>query len=117
MARLLDDLGRAAAKHPETRQLGLMYHRDDSAEADSALQDLRTAVATWLGRAVRRGLALGLVREDIPADLAVELTVAVLGVLDRWAVDRALHSPGGSDAARLSLTLIQNLIATQDEAR
>ena len=111
MARLLDDLGRAAAEHPETRQLGLMYHRDDSAETDSALQVLRTDVANWLNQAVRRGLTLGLVRRDIPADLAVELTVAVLSVLDRWAVDRALHSPGGSDAARLSLSLIQNLIA------
>ena len=111
MARLLDDLGRSAAEHPETRQLGLMYHRDDSAETDSALQSLRTDVANWLNHAVRRGLTLGLVRRDIPADLAVELTVAVLSVLDRWAVDRALHSPGGNDAARLSLPLIQNLIA------
>ncbi len=111
MARLLDQLGRAAATHPETRQLGIMYHRDDSVDADSALQRLRTEVADWLGCAVRRGLALGLVRTDIPAELAVELTTAVLSVLDRWAVDQALHSPGGSDAARLSLTLIQDLIA------
>ena len=116
MARLLDDLGRVAAEHPETRQLGLMYHRDDSAETDSALQGLRTDVANWLGRAVRRGLTLGLVRNDIPADLAVELTIAVLSVLDRWALDGALQSPGSSDAARLSLTLIQDLIATRDKA-
>jgi AcrR family transcriptional regulator len=114
MARLLDDLGRAAADHPETRQLGLMYHRDESAETDSALLALRTDVADWLNQAVRRGLALGLVRQDIPADLAVELTGAVLNVLDRWAVDRALHSPGGSDAARLSLTLIKDLIGAPD---
>lgn len=117
MARLLDELDRAAKEHPETRQLGLMYHRDDSAETDSALQSLRTDVADWLNRAVRRGLTLGLVRGDIPADLAVELTVSVLSVLDRWAVDRGLHSPGGSDAARLSLTLIQDLIAAPGQER
>lgn len=111
MQRLLDDLGRAAGRHPETRQLGIMYHRDDSAEADSALQALRTEVAEWLTRAVRRGLALGLVRPDLPADLVVELTLAVLGVLDRWALDRALHSPGGPDAGRESLALIRALIA------
>lgn len=115
MARLLDDLGRAAAEHPETRSLGLMYHRDDSAEPDSALQGLRTDVADWLHRAMRQGLTLGLIRTDIPADLVVKLTVAVLGVLDRWALDRSLHSPGGADAGRLSLTLIENLIAAQDE--
>jgi len=111
MARLVDELGRSAARHPETRPLGVMYHRDDSADTDSALQRLRTDVADWLARAVRRGLTLGLVRDDIPAELAVELVIAVLSVPDRWAVDRALHAPGGSDAARLSLTLIQGLIA------
>ncbi len=117
MARLLDDLARAAADHPETRQLGLMYHRDDSAPTDSALHALRTEVAGWLTQAVRRGLTLGLVRHDIPADLVVELTVAVLRVLDRWALDRALHSPAGPDAGRLSLTLIQDLIAARDTTR
>lgn len=113
MARLIDDLGRSGEGHPETRLLGLMYHRDDSAEPGSALQSLRADVADWLDRAVHRGLDLGLVRRDIPADLAVELTAAVLSVLDRWAVDRALNSPSGDDAARLSLTLIQDLIAAQ----
>ncbi|QDP97179.1 TetR/AcrR family transcriptional regulator [Microlunatus elymi] len=119
MAEILDQLARAASEHPETRNLGLMYHRDDSADPDSALQKLRTDVADWLNRAVRRGLALGLVRRDIPADLVVELTIAVLGVLDRWALDRALNAPGGSDAGRLSLTLIQDLIAArgQDKTR
>lgn len=111
MAQLVDDLGRTASAHPETRQLGLMYHRDDSAPSDSALQRLRTDVAEWLSRAVHRGLDLGLVRTDIPTELAVELATAVLGVLDRWALDSALHSPGGTDAARLSLTLIRDLIA------
>lgn len=116
MERLLDDLGRAASEHPETRSLGLMYHRDDSADPDSALQSLRTEVANWLNHAVHRGLVLELVRRDIPPDLVVELTVAVLGVLDRWALDRALHSPGGSDAGRLSLTLIESLIADPGHA-
>jgi len=111
MARLLGELGKAAETHPETRSLGVMYHRDDTAEADSALQTLRADVNGWLARAVRRGLDLGLVRADIPAELAVELTIAVLSVLDRWAVDHALHSPGGPDAGDLSLSLIRNLIA------
>ncbi|MGH3493779.1 MAG: hypothetical protein ACRDQ1_11145, partial [Sciscionella sp.] len=105
-----------ASEHPETRSLGLMYHRDDSADPDSALQSLRTDVANWLNRAVHRGLSLGLVRRDIPPDLVVELTVAVLGVLDRWALDRALHAPGGSDAGRVSLTLIESLIAAPGHA-
>lgn len=111
MTRLLDDLGRAASEHPETRSLGLMYHRDDTADPGSALQRLRTEVNEWLNQAVRRGLGLGLIRQDIPPDLVVELTVAVLGVLDRWALDRTAHSPVGPDAGRTSLSLIQGLIA------
>jgi len=114
MARLVDSLARTAAAHPETRQLGVMYHRDNSAPPDSALQALREDVVAWLDGALRRGLDLDLVRRDIPAELAGELTVTVLRVLDRWAVDRALHSPGGKDAARLSLRLIQDLIGARE---
>lgn len=115
MTRLVDDLGRTAAEFPEVRQIGLMYHRDDSAPDECALQQLRTDVADWLGRAVRRGLELGLVRSDLPAALAVELATSVLGVLDRWTLERGLHSPDGTDAARLSLTLIRDLIEARDE--
>ncbi|HMM81809.1 MAG TPA: TetR/AcrR family transcriptional regulator [Terrimesophilobacter sp.] len=111
MAQLLNELRRTASEHPETRYLGIMYHRDDSADPDSALQRMRTDVVNWLSRAVHRGIALGLVRRDISPDLVVELTVAVLDVLDRWAVDNALHAPGGRDAGRLSLALVQSLIA------
>lgn len=117
MAQLLDDLSRTATAHPETRELGLMYHRDDSVESDSALHRLRTDVACWLSRALHRGVALRLVRQDIPTDLAVELTATVLSVLDRWALDRAMHSPAGPDAGQLSLTLIQDLIAAHDTRR
>lgn len=113
MGGLVDRLGSTAAAHPETRQLGLMYHRDKSVEPDCALQGLRDDVADWLGRAIHRGLALGVVRDDIPADLAVGLATSVLGVLDRWNLDRDLHSPDATDAGRLSLTLIQDLLATR----
>lgn len=111
MTRLVDSLGRTAQDHPEVRQLGLMYHRDDSAPAGCALQQLRADVTQWLDAAVRRGIDLGLVRSDIPADLAVELATAVLGVLDRWALSRATQSPGVPDTGRLSLTLIRDLVA------
>lgn len=111
MAALLEELARNAARQPETRHLGLMYHRDDSAPPDGALARLRADVADWLASAVRKGLALGLIRDDVPAELLVRLTVTVLDVLDRWALDRSLHSPGGPDASRLSLSLIHDLIA------
>lgn len=113
MTRLVGSLADTADRHPEVRHLGLMYHRDDTAEPDGALQALRDDVAAWLNTALRHGLDLGLVRQDIPADLAVELTVTVLGVLDRWAMDRAAEAPGGQQAGRLSLRLVQDLIGKQ----
>lgn len=116
MAGLLDDLARAAHRHPETRQLGLMFHGDDTAETDSALGRLRAGVTAWLTHAVRRGLALGLIRRDVPADLVVDLTGTVLGVLDRWALDGSMHSPAGPDAGRLSLRIVYDLIAVHDPA-
>lgn len=115
MARLLDGLAHNAAKHPQTRHLGLMYHRDDSAPNDGALAGLRTDVADWLAAVVRKGVELGQVRRDVPAELLVQLTVAVLGVLDRWALDRSLHSPAGPDAGRLSIHLVRDLIGTRGD--
>lgn len=110
MARLLDELGNAARLHPETRGLGLMYHRDDSSPADSELRRFRGQTEGWLAQAVQRGVDLGVLRRDLTVDMLLELTVAVLGVLDRSALERSAHSPGGPEAGRLSLGLVRDLI-------
>lgn len=109
MADLLDALGRAARRHPETWHLGEMFHAPTSAD-DGSLQELREQVERWLRRAITHGRKVGIVRDDLPEKLLVELTLAVLQTLDRWAVRHKLHSPGGPGAPSLPIQLVRDLI-------
>lgn len=116
MADLLDTLGRAARRHPETCHLGEMFHGPAS-EDDGRLQELRGQVEHWLCRAIAHGRKVGAVRDDLPEKLLVEVTLAVLQTLDRWAVRHKLHSPGGPGAPSLSIQLVRSLIEQRaDEA-
>lgn len=108
MAELVDALGRAAERHPETRYLGEMFHGSPGAD-DGTLQDLRGQVEQWLRRAVIHGRDVGVVRDDLPEELLIELTLGVLRTLDRWAVRHGSHSPGGPGAGR-SVQLVRDLI-------
>lgn len=109
MTALLDGLGRAAKRRPETWLLGEMFHHPASAD-DGALRQLRDEVEGWLGRAIVRGRRIEVVRDDISEELLIELTVAVLQTLDRWAVRHRLHSPGGPGSPDTALRLVRDLI-------
>lgn len=109
MADLLDALGRAARRHPETWYLGEMFHAAPS-EDDGRLQELRGQVEHWLRRAIAHGRKIGVVRDDLPERLLSDLTLAVLQTLDRWAVRHKLHSPGGPSAPSLPVQLVRDLI-------
>lgn len=116
MAELLTALGQAATRSPETWFLGEMFHRDTAPDQESQLQALRDRFARWIARAVARGRAIGVVRDDVPEELITELTVAVLQTLDRWAVRHRMHSPGGPQAAELSLEIVRDVIERRDHA-
>jgi AcrR family transcriptional regulator len=109
MADLLDALGRAARRHPETWYLGQMFHAPTS-EHDGCLQELREQVENWLRRAIAHGRKVGVVRDDLPEPLVTELTLAVLQTLDRWAVRRKLHSPGGPGTPHVAVRVVRDLI-------
>jgi AcrR family transcriptional regulator len=109
MAELLAGLGRAAARRPETWYLGEMFHRPVS-DDDGRLQELRDQVDRWLRRALVQGRKVRVVRTDLPEELLIELTLAVLQTLDRWAVRHRLHSPGGPAAPDASLQILRDLI-------
>lgn len=115
MADLLTSLGQSAARHPETRLLGVMFHQEDRFGAgqeghSGQLQQMRAAVSAWLASAIVRGCDLGVVRRDVPVELLIELTISVLQTLDRWAVRHELHSPGGPSADGMTLHLVRDLI-------
>jgi hypothetical protein len=112
MAELLEGLGRAATRRPETWFLGEMFHRPTS-DDDGQLQVLRDQVEQWLRRALVHGRKIGVIRDDLPEELLIELTLAVLQTLDRWAVRHKLHSPGGPRAPHTATQIIRDLIATR----
>ena len=109
MVDLLDNLGRAARRHPETWHLGEMFHRPVS-DDDGRLQEPRGQVEQWLSRAITHGREIGVVRNDLPEQLLIELTLAVMQTLDRWAVRHKLHSRGGPSAPTLSMKVVRDLI-------
>lgn len=109
MAELLEGLGHAAKRRPETWFLGEMFHRPTS-DDDGHLQKLRAQVEQWLRHALVHGRKIGVIRDDIPEELLIELTLAVLQTLDRWAVRHKLHSPGGPGAPDASMQILRDLI-------
>ena len=109
MAELLDGFVRAARRHPETSYLGEMFHAPPS-EDDGRLQELRGQVERWLRRAVIRGRRVGVVRDDLPEGLLIELTLTVLQTLDRWAVRHKLPASRSSGVSALFLQLVRDLI-------
>jgi hypothetical protein len=85
-----------------------MFHAPPGAD-DGMLQTLREQVDHWLRRAITHGRRTGAVRDDLPEALLIELTLAVLHTLDRWAVRHAPQSPPALDAAR-SVHLVRDLV-------
>lgn len=109
MTDLLDGFVRAARRHPETVYLGEMFHGPPSGD-DGCLQELRGQVEHWLRRAVIRGRRVGVVRDDLPERLLIELTLTMLQTLDRWAVHHKLPASRRAGEPALRLQLVRDLI-------
>jgi AcrR family transcriptional regulator len=109
MADLVEELGHNARRRPESWYLGEMFHRPVS-DDDGRLQELREQVEHWLRRAISHGREIGVVRADLPEQLLMELALAVMQTLDRWAVRHKLHSPGGPTSPTTSVQVVRDLI-------
>ncbi|GGB23425.1 hypothetical protein GCM10011492_11640 [Flexivirga endophytica] len=109
MADLLDGFVRAARLHPETSYLGEMFHGPIS-DDDGRLQELRGDVEHWLRHAIVRGRKVGVVRDDLPEQLLIELTLTVLQTLDRWAVRHKVVAGGDPESPNLFLQLVRDLV-------
>lgn len=109
MADLLDGFVRTARRHPETAYLGEMFHSPPS-EEDGRLGELRAQVEKWLRRAVAHGRRVGVIRNDLPEQLLIELTLSLLRTMDRWAVRHKLPSSRGAVKPALFLELVRDLI-------
>lgn len=86
-AALLASFQQVLADDPDTALLVRMFDHPLAARGpEGRLTRLRRDVRAWLQAALLRGQQLGVVREDVPAPLLVELLLAVVATLTRWAV-------------------------------
>ncbi len=77
-----------ASQSPEIMAVGRMFYSSldtpDERELVSGFIDIFT---NWLDDMIGRGQELGLVREDLPRQLLIDLWVGLSMTLDRWVVD------------------------------
>jgi len=86
-AALLSSFEQVLADDPDTALLVRMFDHPLAARGpEGRLTRLRRDVREWLQAALQRGQQLGVVRDDLPAALLVELLLAVVAALTRWTV-------------------------------
>ncbi len=103
-------------RYPWVVGLGRAFHHlpvevRESARVGSYLAK-KTAEVAGL---IQWGQALGVIREDVPAELLQRLTMAVGEILDRWILDRSTDAAGLPAASELSLSVLRSLLETREE--
>lgn len=83
--RMIDELAAALARDPAYRDLGRMLYLPD-APADASIPDPLAAVRDWLAQTLQVGREVGAIADDLPADLQLAATFALLQAFDRWSV-------------------------------
>ncbi|MCS3844493.1 TetR/AcrR family transcriptional regulator [Microbacterium sp. AK031] len=101
---------------PALQYLGrIFYLPGDAASAVSggARGELLDAVREWVEAVLRAGRESGQVRDDLPLDLQVEVTFAVLRAIDEWALtgQGAEASGRAAVAASAPAVLLHRLLA------
>jgi AcrR family transcriptional regulator len=68
-------------------RLGRTLYRMRDRDADNPSRVVFERMRTWVERFVERGRQLGVVRDDMPRDLLVEIAMAVGEAEDRWLLE------------------------------
>ncbi len=75
-------------RHAWYVRVGQMFHRLRASEKGGrATGGLMTMAESWLASLLRHGMALGVVRTDLPEALLVQAVMALLEVCDRYFVE------------------------------
>jgi len=112
---LLEEFATVSAS-PALQHLGrIFYLPGDAASAVSggARRELLDSVRSWVEAVLRAGRESGQVRDDLPLDLQVEVTFAVLRAIDEWALAAPSTGTGGRAAVAASAPalLLHRLLA------
>ena len=99
IGKLLAGVNTMAAERPATVELARLFHALPEG-VDPAADRLRHAAKTWIEAALARGAELGIVRNDLPTDLLVEMSLSALIAIDRWALQQS--PPAKNEASTVS---------------
>lgn len=111
VARLSDELMRAAARDRRLIDLWRLFY---AADADNGpLNRVKTGIDEWLRGVLSSGRSVGAIRDDLPASLQSDLTLALMWTIDAWAVEnlRQIDVAEGRRLAELQLDLLRKLLA------
>ncbi|WP_116046035.1 TetR/AcrR family transcriptional regulator [Amycolatopsis palatopharyngis] len=116
---LLDRLLDLAGREPSFGDLGRMFYLPGAPAGEhSALGRLLAAIETWLEQTLAVGRACGSVRDDLPAPLQAQMTMAIVRVFDEWGVRHReeLDADEEQQLARAQLDALKRLLAPDPAA-
>lgn len=102
---LLDEVA-AAGNDEDLATIPTLFHMQDAPPCTSRTDFERTARG-WCAQTVRTGRELGVLDQEIPKDLHVDLVWSIAATLDRWL---ASPSGEGADARQLTRVLLTRLL-------
>lgn len=111
LSALLDRFERLAVARPELMKLGLMFHNSADAPRERAIAGVRAAVMTWIADALVAGRTLGVVRDDLPADLLSAWTVSSLTTIDSWVLNSDADLASRASIAATAIDALWHLLA------
>lgn len=111
LSALLDRFERLAVARPELMKLGLMFHNSADAPRERAIAGVRAAVMTWMADALVAGRTLGVVRDDLPADLLSAWTVSSLTTIDSWVLNSDADLASRASTATTAIDALWHLLA------
>lgn len=103
------DLAAALAEDPAYLELGRMLYLPD-APAEAIAAGPSAAVRAWLEQLLQVGRSTGAVGDDLPLDLQLAATFALLSAFDQWAVEHPLSPAEGSRLLTAQLAALERLL-------
>ena len=109
-----------ARREPLFTDLGRMcYLPGAPAGEDSAVGATLTAIEDWIERTLAAGRSVGAIRDDLPAALQRQITIAVLRAFDEWMVrhQAELDEVAVDRLARAQFDAVNRLLAPNSHSR
>ncbi len=85
---MADELSRMADRSPQLVTVGRMFYRCHENPDERALtHEIMQISLDWLRDLIKRGQQLGLLRQDLPENLIIDMVVSLAMSMDRWFLE------------------------------